>query len=317
MDRPLLAAAVAAALTLILGRWAIPRLGALQVRQRIREDAPARHRQKAGTPTMGGLFVLAAAGAAALALAPRTPQVVWILGLMAACGAVGAADDVLALRRGRNLGLRARERLALQGLVAVAAAVALSRWALAGGAVQIPRVGAVALGPLYAAFAVVYLMGVTNAVNLSDGLDGLAAGLVAMAAGVYAILAARAGRTDVAVVAAAVAGASAAFVWFNAHPAAVFMGDVGSNGLGGALGGIAIAARGEVLLLVVGMVFVLEAASVLAQVLYFKATGGRRILRMSPLHHHFELVGWSEPQIVTRLWLVGLAAALAGLALGA
>ncbi|MDR7611354.1 MAG: phospho-N-acetylmuramoyl-pentapeptide-transferase [Armatimonadota bacterium] len=317
MDRPLLAAAAAAALTLILGRWAIPRLGALQVRQRIREDAPARHRQKAGTPTMGGLFVLAAAGAVALALAPRTPQVVWILGLMAAFGAVGAADDVLALRRGCNLGLRARERLALQGLVAVAAAVALSRWALAGAAVQIPRVGAVALGPLYAAFVVVYLMGVTNAVNLSDGLDGLAAGLVAMAAGVYAVLAARAGRTDVAVVAAAVAGASAAFVWFNAHPATVFMGDVGSNGLGGALGGIAIAAREEILLLVVGLVFVLEAASVLAQVLYFKATGGRRILRMSPLHHHFELVGWSETQIVTRLWLVGLAAALAGLALGA
>ncbi len=312
----MLAAALAAALTLALGRWAISRLAALQVRQRIREDAPARHRHKAGTPTMGGVFLLAAVILATLPLAPRTPALVLALGLMVAFGAVGAVDDLLALRRGRNLGLRARERLLLQGLVAAAATAVLIRWLEVDGALQIPRVGSVPLGRLYAVFVVVYLVGVTNAVNLSDGLDGLAAGSAAIAAAVYAVLAARAGRPDMAILAAAVAGACAAFVWFNAHPAAVFMGDVGSNGLGGVLGGIAVATRSEVLLLVVGLVFVLEAASVLLQVAYFKVTGGRRILRMSPLHHHFELAGWSEPQTVTRMWLVGVAAGLAGLALG-
>jgi phospho-N-acetylmuramoyl-pentapeptide-transferase len=160
-----------------------------------------------------------------------------------------------------------------------------------------------------------YLVGFTNAVNLTDGLDGLAAGTVALAAGAFAVVTAAVGRPEVAILCAALAGACAGFLWFNAHPAAVFMGDVGSNALGAALAAIAIVTQMEGLLLIVGAVFVLEAISVLLQVAYFKATGGRRIFRMSPLHHHFELSGWSETQIVTRFWLLGTAAALVGVAL--
>lgn len=315
-DRLVLAAVLAAVLTLALGGWGIPFLRRFNVQQRIREEAPSQHRGKAGTPTMGGLLLVPAAAVASLVTAPQPGwHMLLPLAVMLAYGAVGAVDDALAIRRQRNLGLRARERLALQVLLAAAVAVYVTRLPDLGTALAVPRIGMLQLGWLYAGVVVAYIVGFTNAVNLTDGLDGLAAGTVALASGAYAVIAVRVGRPDVAVLAASVAGACAGFAWFNAHPASVFMGDVGSNALGAVLAAIAIVTKTEWVLLVVGLVFVLEAASVLLQVVYFKATGGRRIFRMSPLHHHFELAGWTETQTVTRFWLVGVLAALVGIAM--
>lgn len=315
-DRLVLAAVLAAVLTLVLGRWGIPALRRFNVQQRIREEAPSQHRGKAGTPTMGGLVLVPAAVVVSLVMAPEAGwHMLLPLTVMLAYGAVGAVDDALSIRRQRNLGLRARERLALQVLLAAAVAVYVARRPDLGTALAIPGIGLLQLGWLYAGVVVVYIVGFTNAVNLTDGLDGLAAGTVALASGAYAVIAVRVGRPEVAVLAASVAGACAGFAWFNAHPAAVFMGDVGSNALGGVLAAIAIVTKTEWVLLMVGLVFVLEAASVLLQVAYFKATGGRRIFRMSPLHHHFELSGWTETQTVTRFWLIGALAALAGIAM--
>lgn len=314
IDRVILTAGLAAAVMVAFGSWGFPYLRALHVQQRIRSEAPSQHQGKAGTPTMGGLLLVPSVVVATVLAAPKiTWDLMLPLAAMLAYGTVGAIDDALALRHHRNLGLRARERLVVQFALAVAVAFFVLRF---NGAPDrmFPLVGAVAPG-VYAVFVVLYLVGFTNAVNLTDGLDGLAAGTVALAAGAYAVVTAASGRPEVAILCASLAGACAGFLWFNAHPAAVFMGDVGSNGLGAGLAAIAIVTQTEGLLLIVGAVFVLEAVSVLVQVAYFKATGGRRIFRMSPLHHHFELSGWSETQIVTRFWLVGTAAALIGVAL--
>ena len=315
-NRLIFAAALAAILTLVLGRWGIPFLTRFHVAQRIREEAPTQHRGKAGTPTMGGLLLIPAAAIAAVIAVPQHEWRLWLpLAAMVAYGAVGGLDDALAIRHRRNLGLRARERLALQVILAAGVAAYAVRRPELGTGLILPGVGAVQLGWAYTIFVILYVVGFANAVNLTDGLDGLAAGTVAIASGAYAAVAVKLGRPEVAALAAAVAGACAGFAWFNTHPASVFMGDVGSNALGAVLAGMAIVTKTEWLLLVIGLVFVLEAASVVLQVVYFKATGGRRIFRMSPLHHHFELAGWSETQTVTRMWIIGIFAALLGLTL--
>lgn len=320
-DRLVFAAMLAAGLALAAGRWGIPLLVRFRVAQRIREISdgvalPSQHHGKAGTPTMGGLLLIPAAAVAAVLVAPHAgwPLMLPLLAMIA-YGAVGGVDDSLAIRYHRNLGLRARERLLVQGILAACFGVAVMRRPELGTALTLPGLGTVQLGWAYAIFAILYIVGFTNAVNLTDGLDGLAPGTVAIAAGAYAVVAEQLGRPEVAVLAAAVAGACAGFAWFNAHPAAVFMGDTGSNALGAVLAGIALVTKTEWLLFVIGLVFVLEAASVLLQVAYFKATGGRRIFRMSPLHHHFELSGWTETQTVTRFWLISVFAALLGLTL--
>ncbi len=315
MERAALAGLLAAALVLLAGRHVIEALAAWGARQAIREDAPARHQTKAGTPTGGGLLLLVAAILGVVAAARPSPSIAVVILIMVGFGAIGLADDLLKVRRGKNLGLRARERLAAQALLAVVVGLYAFLVSPDGGALTVPRAGVIPLGWLYVPFATLFVMGFVNAANLADGLDGLAAGLGAIAAGAYVVIAFRAGMTGLGVVAAAVGGAWVAFLWFNAHPAQVIMGDVGSNTLGAALAALAIFTRTELLLVVVGVVFVAEALSVLAQVAYFKSTGGRRIFRMSPLHHHFELIGWAEPQIVTRFWLLGILAAVLGLLL--
>jgi phospho-N-acetylmuramoyl-pentapeptide-transferase len=262
---------------------------------------------------MGGLLIIAAIVASALVIAGPSPAVAFGLGALLAFGAIGLWDDLLALRRDRNLGLRARERLAVQ----IAAGLLLGWWAAwspaIGTVVVLPVGGAVDLGAAYPVVVCLWLVGFANAVNLTDGLDGLAAGLVAVAALGFVALAARGGRTDAAVLAACVAAAAAGFLTLNAHPARIFMGDVGSNALGAVLAALALATKTEVALIVIGGVFVAEAASVLLQVAYFKTTGGRRIFRMSPLHHHFELVGWPETRIVRRFYWAGSICLLVGL----
>ncbi len=316
MTRAALAAGFAALAVIISARWVIGRLQRARFGQRIREEAPNRHQEKAGTPTMGGLLILAATLAATLLVIPwPTGKAQLVLVVMLGYGAVGAFDDLLKLRRGRNLGLRARERLAIQIPLAIIVATYIMRQIPQGSTVGLLWLGRIHLGWAYLLFATLYLVGFTNAVNLTDGLDGLAGGTVAIAAGAYVIIALRHSAPELAIIAAAVAGACLGFVWFNAHPAAVFMGDVGSNALGAALAAIALLTKTEVLLLLVGLVFVLEAASVLLQVVFFKWTHGRRLFRMSPLHHHFELTGWSETQTVIRMWLVAAFGAAVGLSL--
>jgi len=309
-----LAATLAAALTLLFGRWAIPRLRALRAQQTIRDDAPARHRVKAGTPTMGGIVIIVAAAVATLMTLRRLPPgLVVALLVMIGYGLIGGIDDLLKIRRRRNLGLRARERLAMQVLLAALVAVYVARRPELGTALTLPGGGRWDPGWGYLVFALLYVVGFANAVNLTDGLDGLAAGTVAIAAASYAVIALRGAQPDLAALSAALAGSCLGFLWFNAHPAQVIMGDVGSNALGAALAALAILTKTEVILFVVGAIFVLEAASDILQVAYFKSTGGKRIFRMAPLHHHFELLGWTETQTVTRMWLVAVFAALTGL----
>ena len=313
MEKAALAATLAILLILLVGRTVIEQLTAWNARQSIREDAPERHRSKAGTPTIGGLLVMAAAILGTVAVAPPSLPVVLALLMFVGFGAIGLADDLLKVRRGRNLGLRARERLAAQGLLAVTVTLYVIYSDPLGSTLMVPWVGQVDLGWLYLPFAVAFILGFVNAVNLADGLDGLAAGLSAITAGTYSAIAFHIGAPEVGVLAAGVAGACIGFLWFNAHPAQIFMGDTGSNALGAVLAGMAIVTKTELTLVVVGAVFVAEALSVLGQVAYFKTTGGRRIFRMSPLHHHFELSGWTETQTVTRFWLLAALAALVGL----
>ena len=314
MERVAFSAALAAVLMLLLGYWGIPRLRELRLRQSIREEAPVRHQSKAGTPTMGGILILVAVIIATLAVSRPLPLgVTFALVVMVGYGCVGGLDDLLGIRRQRNLGLRARERLTVQILLAALVAFYVARRPELGTALTLPWLGEWDLGWAYVVFAILYVVGFANAVNLTDGLDGLAGGTVAIASGAYAAIAMRVGQPELAILASALAGACLGFVWFNAHPAAVIMGDVGSNALGAVLAAIAIITKTELTLFLVGLVFVLEAASVILQVAYFKRTGGKRLFRMSPLHHHFELSGWSETQTVTRLWLVAAFAALFGL----
>jgi len=284
-------------------------------RQPIREDAPPRHRQKAGTPTLGGVGILGGALVGLVAAAAWTPAVAVAATAVALYGAVGLLDDWLSLRRAHNLGLRAREKLALQVPVALAVGWYAARSSPQAGGLWLPWGGVWDLGWGYLAFAAVFMVGFANGVNLTDGLDGLAAGCVAVALATYAGVALRLGQPELAAFAASVAGACVGFLWFNAHPAQVIMGDVGSQALGAAVAALALLTRTELLLFVVGAVFVVEAGSVVLQVAYFRLTRGRRVFRSSPLHHHFELSGWEEPKIVTRFWVLGALAALAGLAL--
>ena len=314
MERVAFSAALAAVLMLLLGYWGIPRLRELRLRQSIREEAPVRHQSKAGTPTMGGILILVAVIIATLAVSRPLPLgVTFALVVMVGYGCVGGLDDLLGIRRQRNLGLRARERLTVQILLAALVAFYVARRPELGTALTLPWLGEWDLGWAYVVFAILYVVGFANAVNLTDGLDGLAGGTVAIASGAYAAIAMRVGQPELAILASALAGACLGFVWFNAHPAAVIMGDVGSNALGAVLAAIAIITKTELTLFLIGFVFVLEAASVILQVAYFNSTGGKRLFRMSPLHHHFELSGWSETQTVTRLWLVAAFAALFGL----
>ena len=285
--------------------------------QVIRSEGPQAHHLKAGTPTMGGL-VLVAAGLLA-GLWWRQPS--WdllVFRLVVALGAaLGLLDDLKKVLKNRNLGLRARDKLAAQVLLAVGLAAFLVSTRPDPG-VTLPLVGFVAGAWLVWLLAVLVTAGTMNGVNLTDGLDGLAGGTCAVALLAYACVAGASGHPDLAVAAAGMAGACLGFLWFNCFPARVFMGDTGSLGLGAALAALALLTRTEFLLVLIGGVFVAEALSVVLQVAWFKSTGGRRIFRMSPLHHHFELGGLHEVQVTSRFILVGIALATAGvlLALG-
>ena len=330
------AAAVVTALFLStsLGPWFIRTLRRLSVGQNIRDVGPESHLVKAGTPTMGGLLILFALLTSTLLWASWANPYVWIaVGVTACFGAVGFADDFIKVRRGRNLGLTARSKFLALAAVAGLAATALLALPETRGfepTLTFPFLKSVVLnlGVLYVPFVMLVLVGSSNAVNLTDGLDGLAIGSTLIASATYAIFTYVAGNKvvaeylqvtavpgvgEVTIFCGALVGASLGFLWWNCHPAEVFMGDVGSLALGGAIGTVAVLAKQELVLVLVGGLFVMEAVSVILQVGYFKLTGGKRIFRMAPLHHHFELGGWAEPRIIVRFWILAVLFALLGL----
>jgi phospho-N-acetylmuramoyl-pentapeptide-transferase len=317
-------------LSLLLGPWMIRRLRDFQIGQVIRHEGPASHRAKAGTPTMGGLLILTSALTPTLLWADLTNVYIWIAVIATASfGAIGFADDYLKITRRTHHGLRPRYKMGLQ--VFVAAGVGLSVIALAQYGLYSTRLIfpffkwlIPDLGVWYILFAVVVLVGASNAVNLTDGLDGLAISTFAIAAGAYTALAYVTGHrvlaeylllvrfapaAELTIFCGSLVGASLGFLWYNSYPADIFMGDVGSLALGGALGTVAILIKQELLLVIVGGVFVLEAASVIVQVTSFRLTG-QRVFKMAPLHHHFELTGWSEPKVIARFVIMGIIFAL-------
>ncbi len=329
------AAAIVTALLLswILGPWFIRTLRRLSVGQNIRDVGPQAHQVKAGTPTMGGLLILFASLGSTLLWANLNNAYVWIVVLVtAAFGAIGFADDYIKIRKRRNLGLTARAKMGLQILAAAIMGLALLVLPIGYGfnsTLTFPffKQLMLNLGYLYIPFVVIVLVGASNAVNLTDGLDGLAIGATTVAAATYAVFTYVAGNRlianylqishvpgvgEVAVFCGALVGAGLGFLWYNSHPAEVFMGDVGSLALGAAIGSVAVIAKQEILLVLVGGLFVLEALSVIIQVASFKLRG-KRVFRMSPLHHHFELIGWAEPKVIVRFWLLSILFALLSL----
>lgn len=286
-------------ITALVGPFAIPALRRLKLGQNIRTDGPARHLSKAGTPTMGGLIFLAGIAVAGVLVASRFPEGVLVLATVLGFGLIGFIDDFLKVALHRPLGLRAREKLVGQFLIA-ALLVFLAVSTLGRGTdVVVPfSLKTIDLGMgAFMLFAVVVVVGSANAVNLTDGLDGLAAGVTVVTSLAFVAIALVLHKTGVALIMAAVTGGCLGFLLFNRYPARVFMGDTGSLALGGALGAAAVITRSELFLLVIGGIYVLETLSVVVQVFSFQVFG-RRVLRMSPLHHHFELGHWTENRIV-------------------
>ena len=305
----LLSVVTSLAIVLFSGVYFLPFLHRLKYGQSIREEGPASHRQKSGTPTMGGVMIVLAVTAATLLFAPLTVTTLLALFIFLGHFLLGFADDYIKVVKKRNLGLRAYQKLL--GQIGIALVTILIGRHLLGHdtSVWVPVLGtSLDIGAWYYVLVVFVLVGTSNAVNLTDGLDGLAAGTVAVAALFYAMLLY---GTDSSLMAfsAAIIGACVGFLWYNHHPARIFMGDTGSLALGGALAGIAILSRTEALLPIVGIIFVCEALSVILQVASFK-TRGKRIFRMSPIHHHFELGGWRETRVVYTFWGVGALGAL-------
>lgn len=316
--------------TLAFGPLTIRKLRALGARQPIREDGPATHQQKQGIPTMGGLLILAAAFVPTLLWADLTNLYVRIaLVATAAFGAIGLADDLLKVRVGSHRGLSARGKLVLQGAVGAGVGVALLQLSAAGvysTEMLFPffKEFTPDIGWLYVPFAMLVLVFASNAVNLTDGLDGLAISIFTVAAGAFTALTYVSGHAEIAeflllvrfppageltIFCGSLVGAGLGFLWYNSYPADMIMGDVGSLALGGALGTVALLIKQELLLPIIGAVFVMEAVSVILQVGSYKLTG-RRIFRMAPVHHHFEQIGWSEPKIISRFLILAIVFAL-------
>ncbi|MBL8202185.1 MAG: phospho-N-acetylmuramoyl-pentapeptide-transferase [Chromatiales bacterium] len=330
--RGILAALTALAISLLLGPPLIRRLTQRQIGQTVRDDGPQSHLQKAGTPTMGGTLILLGIIVSTLLWADLRSIFVWIvLGVTTAYGLLGFVDDYRKLILRNPKGLSAREKLFWQSLVAIGVGVLLYLRADSpqSTALLIPYLKDVLipLGWLFIPFVFLVIVGSSNAVNLTDGLDGLAimpTVLVGGALGIFAWVAGNAifarylgipyvaGAGELLVFCAALAGAGLGFLWFNAYPAQVFMGDIGALSLGGALGAVAVIVKQEVVLLIMGGIFVAETVSVMMQVASFKMTG-KRIFRMAPLHHHFELKGWPEPRVIVRFWIITVILVLVGL----
>ncbi|BAV96548.1 phospho-N-acetylmuramoyl-pentapeptide-transferase [Lysobacter enzymogenes] len=332
--RGILSALTALALSLWWGPAVIRRLGQLKGGQPIRKDGPQSHFSKAGTPTMGGALILITVIASVLLWGDLRNKYVWIVLLvMLAFGAIGWYDDWIKIVRRDPNGLKSRWKYLLQSIFGLAAGLYLWLYADVPAATTfyVPLFKSVALplaGVGFVAIAYLWIVGFSNAVNLTDGLDGLAimpTVLVACALGIFAYASGHAefskylqipqvpGAGELVIICAAIAGAGLGFLWFNTYPAMVFMGDIGALALGAVLGTIAIIVRQELVLVIMGGIFVIETLSVMIQVASFKLTG-KRVFRMAPIHHHFELKGWPEPRVIVRFWIISVVLVLIGLA---
>lgn len=325
-------AATAFLLMIVLGPMFIRALRRFQIGQVVRDDGPASHLAKQGVPTMGGLLILGAITCSTLLWARLDSPLVWLLLFVALFfGMIGAIDDFKKVRKQNSKGLSARGKLLLQVVGASVVGLFVLLHPGFDGQLSVPFFKTVRpdLGWFYVVFAVLVIVGASNAVNLTDGLDGLATGPTVISASVYLIFSYLAGHAvladylqipfvpgagELAVFCGAMVGACLGFLWFNAYPAQIFMGDVGSLALGGALGAVAIIIKQEFLLAIVGGIFVMEALSVIMQVGYFKMTNGKRIFLMAPFHHHFEKKGWHEPKVVVRFWIVSIMLGLLAIA---
>lgn len=331
--RTILGVLTALAISLLIGRPLIRWLSVYKVGQTVRSDGPKSHFSKAGTPTMGGTLILVAIAVSTLLWADLSNRFVWVVLLTTlAFGAIGLLDDYRKLVLRDPKGLPARWKYFWQTVAGVSAALYLYLSASTAGetALLVPYLKEVSfqLGPLFVIFAYFVIVGSSNAVNLTDGLDGLAVLPSVMVAGGLGIMVYAAGNIEIAnylkipyvanvgevvIFCGALAGAGLGFLWFNTYPAQVFMGDVGALALGAALGTVAVVAKQEIVLFIMGGIFVLETLSVMLQVASFKLTG-KRIFRMAPLHHHYELKGWPEPRVIVRFWIVTVVLVLFGLA---
>jgi phospho-N-acetylmuramoyl-pentapeptide-transferase len=344
--RTAFASLTALLITLFIGPWVIEKLREFQIGQYVREDGPRSHLKKTGTPTMGGVLIIIAILLPTVLWSDPANPFVWITVIATlAFGAIGFADDYVKVVQKRSLGLKARAKLlwqALAGFAVAAALVVLQQFKLFSTQLtvpflkswrpdlewhwlgSIPHLGLLAFLP-FIAFVIFVLMGSSNAVNLTDGLDGLAIGCTIIAAGALAVLTYVSGHAvfaeylelqrmpmvgELTVFCGSMVGASIGFLWYNAHPAEIFMGDVGSLALGGAIGTVAIIIRQELLLPFIGGIFILEAASVILQVGSYKLRNKKRIFKMAPLHHHFEQLGWQESKVIARFWIGALVFAL-------
>jgi phospho-N-acetylmuramoyl-pentapeptide-transferase len=344
--RTVFASLTALLIGMLIGPYVIERLREFQIGQYIREEGPQSHQKKSGTPTMGGVLICISILVPTLLWSDLSDLLVWIVMLSTLCfGAIGFADDYIKVAHRRNQGLTARAKLGLQFLVSAGVAVALLRlqsrgmystrlvvpflkrfrpdlvWEWLG---HIPHMHWLVFLP-FVVFVMLVLAGSSNAVNLTDGLDGLAIGCTIIAAGALTVLTYVSGHAvfadylelermplvgELTIFCGSMVGASIGFLWYNAHPAEVFMGDVGSLALGGAIGTVAVIIKQELLLPLIGGVFVLELFSVILQVGSYKLRNGKRIFKMAPLHHHFELMGWSESKVIARFWIMALVFAL-------
>ncbi|MCQ6274000.1 phospho-N-acetylmuramoyl-pentapeptide-transferase [Bacillus sp. V3B] len=303
-------------ITVLLSPIFIPFLRRLKFGQSIREEGPKSHQKKTGTPTMGGVMILLSIIVTTLVMTEKfsepTVQTFLLLFVTFGFGLLGFLDDFIKVVLKRNLGLTSKQKLIGQILISIVFYFILKQTNFST-ALEIPFTNySFELGYFYALFIVFWLVGFSNAVNLTDGLDGLVSGTTAIAFGTFAVLAWNQSQFEVSIFSVAVVGAVLGFLVFNAHPAKVFMGDTGSLALGGAIASIAILTKLEIILLLIGGVFVIETLSVILQVISFKTTG-KRIFRMSPLHHHYELIGWSEWRVVVTFWSVGLLFAIIGI----
>jgi phospho-N-acetylmuramoyl-pentapeptide-transferase len=324
MGAILIAGLASMLITLFLGPKFIEYLREREFGQQIREEGPAEHHMKAGTPTMGGLLIFVAIGIPYLILSDRDAASLAVFGTALASAAIGFADDWLKIVKSRSLGMSGRTKLFLQLLISIAL------WLVATKVVGLNDTlkfrifgGHLDIGGLYVVVVFFVLAGATNGVNLTDGLDGLAAGTSAIVLLAFTAMAFVTGaqgalsgteQDGLALIGACFIGASIGFLWFNSFPASIFMGDTGSLGLGGAIAAMAVMTKSEILLIVIGGVYVMEALSVLAQVFSFRMFR-RRILLMAPLHHHFELMGWSETKIIVRFWIMAAIASSIGFTL--
>ena len=326
--RTILSALTALMICLFFGGWVIKRLRMMQVSQYIRDDGPPNHEAKKGTPTMGGCLLLPAIFLPTILWAEPDNIYVWIvMFVIVSFGGIGFMDDYLKITRKNSRGLSVASKFSLQILAAFLVALTLYYYPGFDSRLHLPFFKAIApdLGLGYIALAVFIIVGASNAVNLTDGLDGLAISPLIVAFGSYVVFAYLSGHIklssylqipyvsgtgEISVLCGAVVGAGLGFLWYNAYPAEVFMGDVGSLPMGAVLGTVAIITKQELVLILVGGLFVFEALSVIFQVAYFKITGGQRIFRMAPIHHHFELKGWPEPKVIVRFWIIAIILAL-------